>query len=61
VIPDTAAIAMQDNLPSTASTDATARTLSLSGVVSTLQIVLAARRAARNEAHARWHRIIRGL
>ena len=41
-----------DDLPEEASRDARPRTLSLSGVVGTLQILLATRRAARIAAYA---------
>jgi hypothetical protein len=43
-----------DDLHTEASPEAHSRTLSLSGVVRTLQILLATRRAARNAAHAEW-------
>lgn len=61
MIAETAANALQDTLPRNVSTDASVRTLSLSGVVATLQVVLAARRAARNEDYAHWYRIIHGV
>jgi hypothetical protein len=60
VIAQTAANALQDTLPTNASTDASATTLSLSGVVATLQLVLAARRAARSADYAHWYRMIYG-
>ena len=61
MIAETVANVLQDSLPGNASTDANVRTLSLSGVVATLQVVLAARRSARNEDHAHWYRISYGL
>jgi hypothetical protein len=60
VTAQTAAIALQANVPNDASIDATSRTLSLSGVVATLQVLLATRRAARNAGYAYWYTAIRG-
>ena len=44
----------QDDLHTAASLEANPRMLSLRGVVGTLQVLLATRRAASNAAHAEW-------
>ena len=61
MIADTAAIALQVNLPREASIAASSRTLSLSGVVATLQVLLATRRAARNTDYVYWCSLTRGM
>jgi hypothetical protein len=61
VIAETAVISLQANPPDEVSIDATSRTLSLGGVVATLQVLLASRRAARNADYAYWSSLTRGL
>jgi hypothetical protein len=61
VIAETAVISLQANPPFEASIDATFRTLSLGGVVATLQVLLASRRAARNADYASWYSLTRGM
>jgi hypothetical protein len=58
VIAEPPAITLED-LPKEASPEASPRTLSLSDVVGTLQILLATRRAARNAAYAHWSSLAR--
>ena len=62
--PATITLPNASSLPNAAAADAESRadgTLSLSRMVATLQVVLAARRAARNEEHAYWYTIARGM
>ena len=47
--------------PRSATAAEAAPQLSLKGVVASLQVVLATRRAARNDEHAFWYTVARGM
>jgi hypothetical protein len=62
--PATIPLPNASTLPNASPADADSHadaTLSLSRIVATLQVVLATRRAARNEEHAYWYNVARGM